>query len=219
MAARLAPSFRDLTLTGSLAAIPPELAALGGQLQTLELLSSHPALVDIGGISGLTRLTALEVQVPFAVAATACLQLLTRLQHLYLCNGPPNARGPSQLLSATPPGQPLMRSLPPGAWLGGVTHLALSHDVLFGSLDVLPAATRLRKLTVLRLQCMPAVTPPGEPQLRWAALRNWLSSHPPLAVLFLDCRSGMPAQLLELVLALVSRRPGLSSRGRRTITD
>ena len=216
--ARLALSFCSLTLEGELTAIP-HLAAAGGRLVRLDLISTHPALVDIGSISGLTSLVALKIQAAHGVAATTSLQLLSRLRHLYICNGPPNAVGPSQLLAAAPPDQPMMRSLPPGAWLGGLTHLTLSYDVLFGSLGVLPAATRLRELIVLRLQCSPAVTPPGEPQPDWDALCNWLCSHPPLCRLTLDCRSGMPAQLPELMRALVANRPGLSIKVRRANAD
>ena len=120
-------------------------------------------------------------------AATANLPRLSWRQRLCICNCVPYAKGPSQAPGAAPPGQPALSRPPSGCWLGG-----LSHDALFGSLDVLPAATRLESLHILR-QSMPAAPPPGELHPRSAALYSWLCCHLPLRLLVFDCHAAVSA--------------------------
>lgn len=209
MVTRLAPSFHSLTIQGSLGAIPPELAALSGRLQSLQLNSTHPNVVDIGSISGLTSLTYLYLQAPTALGPATGLQQLSRLQQLCVHRGPSIAAGASQAFAPMPPGQLVLRSLPPGGWMRSLTHLWLDYDVLFGSLDVLPAASSLHSLAIMHLQPMPAAPPRGEPQPDWAALRSWLCTHPPLLQLFLEHCSIVRGEWLDLVLYVSQRRPGL----------
>lgn len=214
---RLAPSVTGLQLSGSLDAVPAQLAALGGQLCKLRLASAAPGVIDAGGVAGLTNLTTLMLHVNRAVAPAPSLQQLRRLQRLFICNGQYDVPAPAAVAPPAPANQTVMRSLPPGGWLGSLTHLALSYDVLFGSLGILPAAMRLKSLHILRLQCMPAGPPPGEPQPRWSALREWLCTHPPLRCLTLVCWTWVRSELLDLLLALAERRPGLVIERRRTV--
>ncbi len=212
---RLAPSVSGLLLQGAIDCVPGELAALGGQLSHLHLASTPWGVLDIAAVSALTNLTALGLQAAHAVSPTAGLQQLSRLQRLLITNGKSTTAGPA--LEGTPPPatQTVLRGLPAGAWMANLTHLALSYDVLFGSLDVLPAATRLQSLSILRLQCMPAAPPVGEPRPRWHALCSWLCTHAPLRRLTLVCWTYIRAELLDLLLALAHRRPSLLVERRR----
>lgn len=197
----------SLVVHGNFAAMPGSLSALGGQLKELALSTVRRAVFDAGGIAAFSNLTQLQLRASHGVAPAAGLQHLNRLQTLFICNGHLAAEAPEPALAA-PPGQPMLRMLPAGV-LANLTHLSVSYDVLFGSLDVLPAAARLQHVDVLRLQCMPTARPPGEQPLRWDALSNWLCTHPPLRRFSLVCWTSVRAEVLDLLLALAQRRPSL----------